>query len=149
MEFQKFLIGDNHMSDVHDKTTRSKNMSAIRGKGNKSTELKFLKLLKNNKITGWIRHYKYAPGTPDFVFRKQRISVFIDGCYWHKCPDCFITPKSNTEFWMNKINANVDRDIRNDILSLKKKWKVFRVRECKLKNGSEHIIDKLNENLNE
>ena len=135
------------MADKHSKIIRSKNMSAIKGKGNKSTELKFLKLLNDNKITGWLRHYKYAPGTPDFVFRKQKISVFIDGCYWHKCPDCFIIPKSNTEFWMKKINANVDRDKRNNVLSLKKKWKVFRVRECKLKNEPEHIIDELNNNL--
>mgnify|MGYP001456289841 CR=1 FL=1 len=109
------------MADTHSKIIRSKNMSAIRGKGNKSTELKFLKLLKDNKITGWLRHYIYAPGTPDFVFRKQRLSVFIDGCYWHKCPDCFITPKSNTDYWIQKINANVERDEKNDILSLKKK----------------------------
>ena len=132
------------MPDVHDKITRSKNMSAIKGRGNKSTELKFLNLLKNNKITGWLRHYRYAPGTPDFVFRKQRVSVFIDGCYWHKCPDCFIEPKSNTEFWMNKINTNVERDKKNDNLSLKKNWKVLRIRECRLKKENHQIIDDLN-----
>ena len=136
------------MPDVHDKITRSKNMSAIRGKGNKSTELKFLKLLNVNKITGWLRHYKYAPGTPDFVFRKQRVSVFIDGCYWHKCPDCFIEPKSNSEFWMNKINSNVQRDKRNDNLSVKKRWKVLRIRECSLKKENQLIIDDLKYILN-
>ena len=136
------------MPDVHDKITRSKNMSAIKGRGNKSTELKFLNLLKDNKITGWLRHYKYAPGTPDFVFRKQRVSVFIDGCYWHKCPDCFIEPKSNTEFWMNKINSNVQRDKRNDNLSVKKRWKVLRIRECSLKKENQLIIDDLKYILN-
>ena len=136
------------MPDVHDKITRSKNMSAIKGRGNKSTELKFLNLLKNNKITGWLRHYKYAPGTPDFVFRKQRVSVFIDGCYWHKCPDCFIEPKSNSEFWMNKINSNVQRDKRNDNLSVKKGWEVLRIRECRLKKENQQIIDDLKYILN-
>ena len=136
------------MPDVHDKLTRSKNMSAIKGRGNKSTELKFLKLLKDNKIAGWLRHYKYAPGTPDFVFRKQRVSVFIDGCYWHKCPDCFIEPKSNSEFWMNKINSNVERDKRNDNLSVKKRWKVLRIRECSLKKENQLIIDDLKYILN-
>ena len=136
------------MPDVHDKITRSKNMSAIKGRGNKSTELKFLNLLKNNKITGWVRHYNYAPGTPDFVFRKQRVSVFIDGCYWHKCPDCFIEPKSNSEFWMNKIDSNVQRDKRNDNLSVEKGLKVLRIRECRLKKENQQIIDDLKYILN-
>ena len=132
------------MVDVHNKKTRSKNMSAIKSRGNKSTELKFLSLLKENKIKGWLRHYKHAPGTPDFVFIKEKISVFIDGCYWHKCPDCFITPKSNTEFWMNKINSNVARDENIDILSYEKGWKVLRIRECMLKNEKESVIKDLN-----
>ena len=136
------------MADTHSKIIRSKNMSAIRSRGNQSTELKFLRLLKDNKITGWLRHYKYAPGTPDFIFRQKRLSVFIDGCYWHKCPDCFIEPKSNSEFWMNKINSNVERDKKNDNLSLKKHWKVLRIRECSLKKENQLIIDDLKYILN-
>ena len=131
------------MADTHSKIIRSKNMSAIRSRGNQSTELKFLRLLKDNKITGWLRHYKYAPGTPDFVFRQKRLSVFIDGCYWHKCPDCFIAPKSNTDYWMKKINANVKRDEKNDILSAHKGWKILRIRECQLKKEGDLIIKNL------
>ena len=78
------------------------------------------------------------------IFSLVKISVFIDGCYWHKCPDCFITPKSNTEFWMNKINSNVQRDKNIDILSNKKAWKILRIRECKLKDEKEDIIKDLN-----
>ena len=55
-------------------------MQAIRAKGNKSTELKMVKLFRENKITGWRRHLP-LPGKPDFTFRKEKLTLFVDGCF--------------------------------------------------------------------
>ena len=94
------------MADVHTKKQRAKNMAAIKSKGNKSTEAKFLAFLKTNKITGWRRNYKSVKGKPDFVFPKARTAIFLDGCFWHGCPKCYKAPNSNKKFWHNKKKIN-------------------------------------------
>lgn len=107
-------------------------MQAIRAKGNKSTELKMVKLFRENKITGWRRHLP-LPGKPDFTFRKEKLTIFVDGCFWHRCPKCFRDPKTNAEFWKNKIESNVKRDrkVTNELRQAG--WSVIRLWECQLK----------------
>lgn len=118
-------------------------MSAIRGRGNKSTELRFLRLLKESKITGWRRHYKIATYRPDFVFLKQRVVVYLDGCFWHGCPLHFNPPQTNVEFWKSKIALNRERDVAsNEYLSLKN-WRVIRIWEHEIKKNSDVVIQAL------
>ena len=107
-------------------------MQAIRAKGNKSTELKMVKLFRENNITGWRRHLP-LPGKPDFTFRKEKLTLFVDGCFWHRCPKCFRDPKTNAEFWKNKIENNVKRDrkVTNELKQAG--WSVVRLWECQLK----------------
>ena len=111
---------------------RSKNMKAIRSKGNKSTELKLAELFRENKITGWRRHLP-LPGKPDFTFRKEKLTLFVDGCFWHRCPKCYREPKTNVDFWKNKIEKNVrrDRTVTNELKQAG--WSVIRLWECQLK----------------
>ena len=111
---------------------RSKNMQAIRAKGNKSTELKMVKLFRENNITGWRRHLPLS-GKPDFTFRKEKLTLFVDGCFWHRCPKCYREPKTNAEFWKNKIENNVKRDrkVTNELKQAG--WSVLRLWECQLK----------------
>ena len=73
------------MPDVFTKAKRSQVMSRIRGRGNQETELALAKLLRAARINGWRRH---APifGRPDFTFHKERVVIFVDGCFWHGCP---------------------------------------------------------------
>ncbi|WP_328514726.1 very short patch repair endonuclease [Mycolicibacterium palauense] len=54
------------------------------------------------------------PGKPDIAFTRARIAVFVDGCFWHRCPVHGSAPKNNSEFWAQKLDANVDRDRRKD-----------------------------------
>lgn len=68
------------MADIFDKEKRSAIMRQIKSKGNKSTELRLIAVFKKNKITGWRRHYP-VKGHPDFVFPKEKIAVFVDGCF--------------------------------------------------------------------
>ena len=111
---------------------RRKNMQAIRSKGNKTTEERLIKLFREYKITGWRRHLP-LPGKPDFTFKKEKLTVFVDGCFWHRCPKCYREPKTNTEFWMNKIETNVKRDRRVTKELRKASWNVCRIWECQLK----------------
>ena len=107
-------------------------MQSIRGKGNKTTELKLLALFKEHKVTGWRRHQP-LPGKPDFAFPREKVAVFVDGCFWHGCPRCHKEPRKNTEFWRNKVAGNKKRDRRVDRQLREKGWKVCRIWECRLK----------------
>lgn len=65
----------------------------------------------------------------DLVFRRQRIAVFVDGCFWHGCPDHASWPKANGDWWRRKIETNAARDRRNDALLAAAGWRVVRVWE--------------------
>ena len=120
------------MLDVFTKGKRSEVMSRIRGRGNKSTELKLLKLFREHGITGWRRHQPLT-GKPDFVFPKERLAIFVDGCFWHGCPRCYIKPKQNAKFWEEKIGGNKRRDRKVSRQLRAEGWSVCRIWECRLK----------------
>lgn len=63
---------------------------------------------------------------PDVVFTRRRIAVFVDGCFWHSCPDHSSTPKSNLDYWGPKLAANVARDRRVDAVLEAHGWVVLR-----------------------
>jgi DNA mismatch endonuclease, patch repair protein len=67
--------------------------------------------------------------TADIVFTKQHLAVFLDGCFWHSCPDHYIAPKQNAEFWSDKITTNWRRDQATDALLKKHGWIVLRIWE--------------------
>lgn len=131
------------MTDRITKTQRSINMSAVRSRGNRSTEGAFLKILKDNKIVGWRRHYKRLQGTPDFVFLKQKTAVFIDGCFWHGCTKCGSYPKTNRKFWKTKIDNNKKRDKRDNSEIKKKGWTILRIWEHEINRKPERALNKL------
>ena len=96
------------MPDVFTAEKRSLVMSAIRSRGNQSTEVRLAQLLRLNRITGWRRNLA-LPGRPDFAFRKERVAVFVDGCFWHGCPLHATSPKANAAFWRkNEARQRVD-----------------------------------------
>jgi DNA mismatch endonuclease (patch repair protein) len=72
------------------------------------------------------------PGTPDLALRNRRIAVFVDGCFWHRCPRCFRAPRTRRRWWLKKINANVRRDRRADRALRRMGWAVWRIREHEL-----------------
>ncbi|MBL8714275.1 MAG: DNA mismatch endonuclease Vsr [Alphaproteobacteria bacterium] len=132
------------MVDIHDKKKRSAIMSAVRSKNNRSTELKILAELRRNRIFGWRRHLS-LPGHPDFAWREQKVALFVDGCFWHGCKKCKKIPKSNVEFWVEKVRRNRVRDRRYTRALQRKGWKVIRVTECQIANsrGLEKAIVKI------
>lgn len=123
------------MTDMWSNSKRSEVMSLIRSHGNKATELRMIQIFKVHGITGWRRNRKLL-GKPDFVFHKERVCVFVDGCFWHVCPKCYKRPTSNCEFWDAKAEKNRARD-RTVSLGLRKAgWRVVRVWEHDLSNAN-------------
>jgi len=119
--------------DTISKIERSRIMASVKSGGNKSTEIHFISILKKADIKGWRRKYPLA-GNPDFVFPKHRIAIFIDGCFWHGCPKHCRMPKSNEEYWNNKIHRNKGRDEKVTSVLRKRGWIVARFWEHELKN---------------
>src|SRR3954466_12131971 len=121
------------MADVFTRAKRSVVMSRIRGHGNRDTELRMISLFRAARIPGWRRHTKIF-GKPDFVFFKERLAVFVDGCFWHRHPGCKFsyTPKSRPEFWLPKFEKNVARDRLVTRTLRKRGWRVVRIWECQL-----------------
>ena len=129
------------MADVLTKEQRTYNMSRIQGK-NTGPEVKLRKLLYARGIRGYRIHYQ-LPGKPDIVFVKKKIAVFIDGCFWHKCPVDFHVPETRREFWMRKINSNVDRDKKINQDLAKDGWTVIRIWEHEIRKEPENVVQRI------
>ncbi len=114
------------------KEARSRNMAAIKAGGNKTTELQFIKFLRLNKISGWRRNSPLY-GHPDFVFKKEKTAVFVDGCFWHGCKKHKTIPKTRNKFWSQKIENNKRRDKEVNKYYKSIGWKIIRVWEHDLR----------------
>ncbi len=121
------------MADVHDKLTRSYNMSRIKGKDTKPEMLvrKFL----FSKGYRYRLHDKKLPGKPDIVLPKYKTVIFIHGCFWHGHERCkyFVVPKTRTEWWLEKITTNIKKDSASTRQLKKLGWKIIHIWECNLK----------------
>ena len=117
--------------DTVGKAIRSRYMAAVKSRDNESTERRMLRLLRQHRLSGWRRHHP-VHGTPDFCWPKKKIALFVDGCFWHGCPSCYRTPKSNVKFWVAKVNGNRKRDRRVNRALRTEGWTVLRVWECQL-----------------
>jgi DNA mismatch endonuclease, patch repair protein len=127
------------MPDVFTREKRSEVMSRIKGKGNKDTELVMIQILRKNHISGWRRNQAVL-GKPDFVFRKHKIALFVDGCFWHGCLMHSNMPKNNKAFWKKKLQQNKDRDKFVSRELKKAGWKVVRVWEHELKYPEKIVV---------
>lgn len=116
---------------------RSRNMAAIRSRGNATTEQRMAQILRSHHLTGWRRHAKLV-GHPDFIFPQHKVAIFVDGCFWHGCPRCYQLPKSNRPYWEQKILTNVARDRRSARQLRAAGWRVLRIWEHSLVN--EHTV---------
>ena len=122
---------------------RSLNMRAIKASMNRTTELRLRAHLIRNRIAGWKVRVKAVPGCPDFFFPDEGIAVFVDGCFWHGCPRCGHTPKSNRPYWNNKLAHNKQRDaqIKRELRS--SGIMVLRFWECRLRDDASSCVRRL------
>jgi len=110
---------------------RSRLMSSIRSINNQSTEQALVSILRANGITGWRRRSRLF-GKPDFVFASKKVAVFVDGCFWHGCPRCYLAPKHNSGYWADKVTRNRARDLRVSRELRASGWSVLRIWEHSL-----------------
>lgn len=137
------------MADIHTSQQRHTNMAAIHGKDTKP-EVVVRKWL-------WGHGYRYRlnhprlPGKPDIVMRKYRTCIFVNGCFWHGHEGCryYTIPKTNTEFWVNKVERNKKRDnkVKRELASMG--WHSITIWECELKSAKrESTLESLAFTLN-
>lgn len=113
--------------DIYDKEKRSEIMSKVKTKNTKP-EILLRKHLYASGIRGYRVNYKIL-GTPDIVFTKYKLALFVDGCFWHGCPVCYKEPKTQKEFWYGKLNENINRDKRVNNKLKENGWQVLRLWE--------------------
>ncbi len=121
------------MTDVHNKKTRSFNMSRIRSKDT-APEILVRKYLFGKGLR-YKLHDKALPGKPDLVFPKYKTVLFVHGCFWHGHEGCkyFVIPKTRSKWWLDKINRTKQLDNENSKKLKELGWKILTVFECKLR----------------
>jgi DNA mismatch endonuclease (patch repair protein) len=121
------------MADVHDKKTRSYNMSRIRSAHTKP-EMLVRKFLHAQGFR-YKLHDKKLPGWPDIVLPKYKTVIFVHGCFWHGHNNCrySVVPKTRTEWWAKKISGNKTNDEKTIKVLKKKGWKILIIWGCQLK----------------
>ena len=133
------------MADVHDKATRSYNMSRIRNKDTKP-EILVRKFLFANGFR-YRLNYKKLPGKPDIVLAKYKTVIFVNGCFWHGHENCkyFKLPATRTEWWKEKIEGNIKNDRIKHELLIEAGYKVMVIWGCEIKNKTVYnrLIDEI------
>jgi DNA mismatch endonuclease (patch repair protein) len=122
---------------------RSRNMAAVRGKGNKTTEVRLKMALVRAGISGWTSHRADLPGKPDFFFESAGLAVFVDGCFWHGCSRCGHLPKNNAAFGKAKIERNRARHKKVARLLNRRGIRTVRFWEHQLKSHLDRCVSRI------
>ncbi len=121
----------------------TKVMKANKGKDT-VPEITLRKALREMGFPGYRLNWKKAPGRPDIAYPGRKVAIFVNGCFWHRCPLCNLPlPKTNTGFWESKFSRNVERDERKrkELESLG--WTVITIWECQIKKDFQDVKDEL------
>jgi len=129
------------MADTFSTEKRSWIMSQVKGKRT-TPEMKLEDALEAAGLE-FERNVPDLPGKPDFVFPKAKVIVFVDGCFWHGCPEHFRLPKSRTDYWSEKIAKNKMRAIAHDQELASSGWKCLRIWEHETKADLQKCVDSI------
>lgn len=130
------------MTDNLTPEDRRKTMQAVKGKGT-SLEKRLWAILANMGVKGWKKNLPTLPGKPDVVFLKNRIAIFIDGCFWHGCPRCRRKlPQTRRSYWKRKIQRNVELAALYERELQTQGWTVIRIWEHEM-NDLELVKQKI------
>lgn len=133
--------------DVHDRATRSYNMSRIKGKNTKPEDIVAKYLFAHG--FRYRRNDKTLPGTPDIVLKKYKTVIFVNGCFWHAHEGCryFVLPEENREFWNEKLLRNRERDAEKQKQLQELGWNIIVIWECELKSSKEERLEALTKEI--
>ncbi|MCB5280097.1 MAG: very short patch repair endonuclease [Candidatus Cloacimonetes bacterium] len=126
----------------------SRVMSSNKGVDTKP-ELILRHALREAGFPGYRLYWNKVPGHPDICYPGKKIAIFVNGCFWHRCPKCNLPlPKTNNEFWNEKFQRNIDRD-KKKIMALElEDWTVVTVWECEIKGDLKNVVRTLSDLLN-
>jgi DNA mismatch endonuclease (patch repair protein) len=111
---------------------------------NTGPEIILRSALWTNGFRGYRLHWKKTPGSPDIVYTIKKVAIFVNGCFWHRCPYCKPhSPQTNTSFWNNKFVANAERDKRKTDQLIQLGWRVITIWECQVKKDLDEQLDKI------
>ncbi len=116
------------MPDPFSKAERSEIMRRVKGR-NTSPEIQMRAALRAVGLSGYRLHRLDLKGSPDIVFSKVKVAVFVDGCFWHGCPKCYRRPNSRRSYWDAKLRRNRERDRRNRMALRADGWCTARIWE--------------------
>jgi DNA mismatch endonuclease (patch repair protein) len=133
------------MADVMTKRQRSLNMAHVRSKDTK-LEMSIRKNLWQANLRGYRLHFRIE-GKPDLVFVKEKVAIFIDGCFWHACPICYKEPETHKEYWESKMKRNIERDLAVNKSLSGSGWSVVRVWEHEIKESQKAVIERIKDEL--
>jgi DNA mismatch endonuclease (patch repair protein) len=129
--------------------TRSENMSRITAKDT-SPEVELRRAIWRRGIRGYRVHWRIQRCSPDIVFNKKKVAIFIDGCFWHGCPQHYVRPrpKKGSDFWANKLKSNVERDVRQTAQLINDGWTVLRYWEHEIEQNLDEVVESIILSLN-
>ena len=120
-------------------------MRANKAKGTEP-EVVVRRMLREMGHPGYRLNWKKIPGRPDIAYPGRKIAIFINGCFWHRCPNCNLPlPKSHTEFWQEKFERNVERDKRKTSELEEMGWTVITIWKCEIKKDMIGVKARLSE----
>jgi len=120
-----------------------KSMKANRGRDT-GPEMRLRAALWKAGVRGYRVHWSGVPGRPDLAFPGKRIAVFVNGCYWHRCPRCNLPiPKTHLDFWKKKFELNVARDERKCRELRAIGWRVLVLWECETKKDMDRCVERI------
>lgn len=121
----------------------SRVMSANKGR-NTGPEMGLRSALARLGVRGYRLHRKGVPGRPDLSFGAVRLAVFVNGCFWHRCPHCLLPlPKTHTSWWRAKFEGNVERDRAKTALLHQQGWRVLTLWECEIRQDAIHCAKEI------
>lgn len=131
------------MTDVHDRKTRSRNMSAIKSRDT-NPEI----AVRHQLFSEGLRYRKNVntlPGSPDIVLSKYKTCIFVNGCFWHMHRGCpfFKLPKTRTRFWEQKLLKNTERDDRAYQKLVSNGWRIIIIWECAIKGPKKLPLEEI------
>jgi len=126
---------------------RSRIMASVRSKRNRSTEWRLRGALVSAGVSGWRLNVAKLLGKPDFVFASERLTVFVDGCFWHGCPKCYRRPKSRRRYWDNKVLDNIKRDKKRRADLRRQGWRAIRIWEHELTKSPQRCVRRIHHAL--
>ena len=127
------------MSDIFTKDVRSRIMSKIRAKDSRIE----MSVRKGVWKKGYRFRKHYGKWKIDIAFPRKKVAVFVDSCFWHACPIHGEIPKSNVQFWKNKLTKNVQRDLEVNEQLKDEGWKVIRIWEHEIDSELDKTLTKI------